>query len=86
MTTLSATGLDTRETIKQRTFPNSKKMYLPGRLYPDIRVPFREVTLSYSENGAPATCLIYDTSGPYTDPDFIFDSLKGLPADPPRLD
>lgn len=81
VTALSATKDDTGSAAKQRTFPNSKKIYLPGKLYPDVRVPFREVTLSYSEkSGEPATCLIYDTSGPYTDLGFVSDPLKGLPA------
>jgi phosphomethylpyrimidine synthase len=81
VTALSATKDDTSSAAKQRTFPNSKKVYLPGKLYPDLLVPFREVTLSYAEkSGEQATCLIYDTSGPYTDPGFVSDSLKGLPA------
>ncbi len=77
MTTLTAS----KSAVQQGAFPNSTKKYFSGLIYPDIRVPFREVKLSYNEKDSnPATSLIYDTSGPYTDPDFVFDSAKGLPA------
>ncbi len=77
MTTLTAS----KSAQELGAFPNSSKKYFSGLIYPDIRVPFREVKLSYNEKDSqPATCLIYDTSGPYTDPDFVFDSARGLPA------
>ncbi len=76
MTTLTAS----KSTLQQVGFPNSNKKYFSGLIYPDIRVPFREVKLSYSgPDSRPATGLIYDTSGPYTEADFVFDSSKGLP-------
>lgn len=43
-------------------FPASTKIYQPGKLHPNIRVPMREVSLSNNE-----TIKLYDTSGPYTD-------------------
>ena len=55
----------------------SKKVYVPGQLYPDIRVPFREVAVHPSANEPPVT--IYDSSGPYTDPAVTIDIKKGLP-------
>ncbi len=77
MTTLTAS----KSTLLPGALPNSSKKYFPGSIYKDIRVPFREVKLSYSENGTDAaTALIYDTSGPYTEADFVFDSAKGLPT------
>ena len=38
-----------------------------------MRVPLREVSLS---NGESAT--LYDTSGPYTDPNTVIDIRRGL--------
>jgi phosphomethylpyrimidine synthase len=55
----------------------SRKVYVAGDLYPDIRVPFREVAVHASANEPPVT--IYDSSGPYTDPTVAIDIKKGLP-------
>ena len=55
----------------------SKKVYVAGELYPDIRVPFREVAVHPSANEPPVT--IYDSSGPYTDPTVTIDIARGLP-------
>jgi len=55
-----------------------KKVYVAGELFPDIRVPFREVALHPSANEPPVT--MYDSSGPYTDPDAVIDITRGLPA------
>ena len=57
--------------------PGSRKVYQPGVLWPDIRVPFREVAVHPSAN-EPALTL-YDPSGPYTDPTVSIDIDKGLP-------
>lgn len=53
------------------------KVYVAGELYPDIRVPFREVAVHPSANEPPVT--MYDSSGPYTDPTVTIDIKKGLP-------
>jgi len=61
--------------------PNSRKIYLQGSR-PDIQVPFREVSLSATptkngfEDNPPV--LVYDTSGPYTDPKVNIDLRRGL--------
>ncbi|MBI5940016.1 MAG: phosphomethylpyrimidine synthase ThiC, partial [Caulobacterales bacterium] len=55
----------------------SRKVYASGELFPDIRVPFREVALHPSANEPPLT--LYDPSGPYTDPAAVIDIDKGLP-------
>lgn len=55
----------------------SQKVYVAGELFPDIRVPFREVAVHPSANEPPVT--MYDSSGPYTDPSVIIDIKKGLP-------
>jgi len=56
--------------------PGSRKVYQSGVLWPDIRVPFREVAVHPSAN-EPALTL-YDPSGPYTDPTTSIDIEKGL--------
>ena len=53
------------------------KVYVAGELFPDIRVPFREVAVHPSANEPPVT--MYDSSGPYTDPSVTIDIKKGLP-------
>ncbi len=55
----------------------SRKVYVSGQLFPEIRVPFREVTVHPSAGEPPVT--LYDSSGPYTDPDVAIDISKGLP-------
>ncbi len=69
--------------ISQTPLPNSKKVYVSGYLHP-IKVAMREIELSptHLANGmiqknAPVT--VYDTSGPYTDPDYTVDVHNGLP-------
>ena len=57
--------------------PGSRKIYVPGVIHPDLRVPFREVAVHPSAKEPPIT--IYDPSGPYTDPDAAIDIEKGLP-------
>ena len=65
-----------------RPFPRSRKIYLTGSRA-DIRVPMREIEQSATqsatgpEENPPIT--VYDTSGPYTDPEAHIDLLKGLP-------
>ncbi|MBI3030186.1 MAG: phosphomethylpyrimidine synthase ThiC [Candidatus Rokubacteria bacterium] len=56
------------------TMPASRKTYITGA-HPDVRVPMREIALS---EGNPPLRL-YDTSGPYTDPDAHVDIKQGLP-------
>src|SRR6202012_1239219 len=56
--------------------PGAKKVYQAGVLWPDIRVPFREVAVHPSAT-APALTP-YDPSAPYTDPTTSIDIEKGL--------
>jgi phosphomethylpyrimidine synthase len=56
--------------------PGSRKVYQPGLLWPDIRVPFREVAVHPSAHETPVT--LYDPSGPYTDPRVAIDINAGL--------
>ena len=63
--------------------PASKKVYVTGE-QDGVAVPMREIALSSSkkENGSsPASAIVvYDTSGPYTDPSTGIDIQRGLPA------
>ncbi len=64
--------------------PNSKKVYVNGSLHPDLRVPMREITLAptkdFSGNLQPNEPVrVYDTSGPWGDPEFHGDVEQGLP-------
>tara|TARA_B100001939_G_scaffold299880_1_gene275534 strand:- start:35203 stop:37080 length:1878 start_codon:yes stop_codon:yes gene_type:complete len=56
--------------------PASRKIYVEGTVAPDIRVPMREIDLSPSANEKPVR--VYDTSGPYSDPNVKIDIYKGL--------
>ncbi len=64
--------------------PNSKKVYVSGTLHKDIRVPFREITLAPTKSISGQIEInepvrVYDTSGPWGDPDFHGDVEQGLP-------
>ena len=62
--------------------PASKKVYVNGE-QDGVAVPMREITLSSAkQNGASAasSIVVYDTSGPYTDPATKIDIQRGLPA------
>jgi phosphomethylpyrimidine synthase len=64
-------------------FPASRKIYVQGTL-PEVRVPMREIHLAPSPaagNQEPVVnqpVTIYDTSGPYTDPNVSIDAHAGL--------
>ena len=68
-------------------FPRSEKVYLPGTLYPELRVAMRKVEQVPSTtfvNGEKVISpnpdiYVYDTSGPFSDPDIEIDLKKGLP-------
>ncbi|MBK1692919.1 phosphomethylpyrimidine synthase ThiC [Ectothiorhodospira mobilis] len=66
-----------------RPFPGSRKIHVTGSR-PDLRVPMREViqaptrTAEGEEENPPIP--VYDTSGPYTDPEVRVDLMQGLPS------
>nr|WP_155285157.1 phosphomethylpyrimidine synthase ThiC [Capnocytophaga felis] len=69
--------------ITTTPFPSSKKIYVDGEIHP-IKVAMREISLTPThlangtiEENPPIT--VYDTSGPYTDPNITIDVRKGLP-------
>lgn len=70
------------DTAAVQPLPNSRKIYIQGSRA-DIQVPMREITQSDTATGRGAEknppIYVYDTSGPYTDPDTRIDIRHGLP-------
>ena len=66
-----------------KSFAKSKKVYITGSRS-DLKVPFREISLSDTPSSFGAEknppVMVYDTSGPYTDPDYQIDIRNGLPS------
>jgi phosphomethylpyrimidine synthase len=56
--------------------PSSRKTYANPDAVPDLRVPVREIVLDASSGEPPLP--VYDTTGPYTDPDVAIDVEQGL--------
>lgn len=63
--------------VTMGALPSSRKVYTNPKMAPDLRVPHRAITLHPSANEPDVR--VYDTSGPYTDPDIEIDLEKGLP-------
>lgn len=71
-----------------KAYAKREKTYLSGKLFPEIKVGMTKVNLTPTvikdKNGIPHTTpnapvLIYDTSGPFSDPNIQIDLKKGLP-------
>lgn len=67
------------------SYPGSSRVYVAGKLFPGIRVPFREVSLSETifpdgcrEDNAPVR--LYDCSGPWGDDSFCGSADQGIPS------
>ena len=75
--------LPSQEKITKTPFPASKKVFVKGEIH-DINVAMRENTLEDTQdnfnktNSKNAPVTVYDTSGPYTDPNAKIDVKKGL--------
>ncbi len=67
-----AKTVDPNSILTTEPLPGSRKVYLEGSR-PEVRVPMREVSLSNGEH-----FLLYDTSGPYTDPQASIDLTRGI--------
>jgi len=68
----------------EKSLPNSRKIYVSGTLHKEIGVPFREIMLAPTKSMNGEIELnepvgVYDTSGPWGDPDFRGDVTQGLP-------
>ena len=75
----------TEEGHSSEQLPNSKRVYLPGQIHADVRVPVREIELTPTKSYSGAAeanepVRVYDCSGPWGDPDFTGTVAEGLPA------
>ncbi len=66
------------------TLPNSRKVYVSGKLHPDLKVPFRDISLASTKTMSDEIEVneplrVYDTSGPWGDPNVDVDVTCGLP-------
>ncbi|MFB9056838.1 phosphomethylpyrimidine synthase ThiC [Mariniflexile ostreae] len=70
--------------ITRHPFPNSKKIYVKGNIHKNIAVAMREISLSDTKDSLTGKLTpnepitIYDTSGPYTDPNKDINIHKGI--------
>ncbi|MCE3008682.1 MAG: phosphomethylpyrimidine synthase ThiC [Bacteroidetes bacterium] len=72
-----AQALPHTEVITRTPFPRSTKIYVPGQLHP-IQVAMRQIELSAVQGDQNAPITVYDTSGPYTDPQADIRIEQGL--------
>jgi phosphomethylpyrimidine synthase len=80
---IEPTAFSVRPGITTDPFPKARKIYVDGSR-PDVRVPMREIEVSPTRTHAGLTVenppvILYDTSGPYTDPAAEIDLYRGLP-------
>ena len=68
---------DTSPAVTTGPLPASTKIFRPGVLHADIRVPMRQIAVHPSAGEPPVT--VYDSSGPYTDPSVNIAIERGLP-------
>ena len=76
---------DANEPHSSEQLPNSRRVYLPGEIHPDVQVPVREIIVSETKSYTGAVTAnepvrVYDCSGPWGDPTFAGKSEEGLPA------
>ncbi len=63
--------------ITEDQLPASRKIYVESARFDDVRVPMREISVHPTAGEPPLP--VYDSSGPYTDPNFTADIQAGLP-------
>src|SRR6266446_10408850 len=90
MSSEKSNGADSVDSVHsvEKSLPNSKKIYVAGKLHLDLRVPFREISLAPTktmsgEIEANEPVRVYDTSGPWGDtasPARTVDVNHGLPS------
>jgi phosphomethylpyrimidine synthase len=76
---------DSFEPHSSEQLPGSQRVYVAGRLHPDVRVPMREISLTPTKGfdgtlEANEPVRVYDCSGPWGDPQFAGKVEEGLPA------
>lgn len=64
-----------KNSLGAASHPASRRIYVPGTIHQQIRVPLRQVQLA---PGHDPVCL-YDSSGPWGDPDYSGQAQFGLP-------
>ncbi|HEV8579723.1 MAG TPA: phosphomethylpyrimidine synthase ThiC [Thermoanaerobaculia bacterium] len=80
---IEPTARTIRPGITTDPFPSSTKVYVEGS-QPGVRVPMREIRVGPTRTHTGLTVenppvTVYDTSGPYTDPEARIDVYQGLP-------
>ena len=75
---------DSFEPQSSDRLPNSTKVYVPGKIHPELRVPLREIKLSNTKTfkgliEPNESVRVYDCSGQWGDTDFKGDVTQGLP-------
>ncbi|MEN9059966.1 phosphomethylpyrimidine synthase ThiC [Ponticoccus litoralis] len=68
---------DLTPTVTTGPLPASRRVWHAGQRHPEIRVPMREIDLHPTAGEPPVT--VYDSSGPYTDPEAEIAIDRGLP-------
>ncbi len=76
---------DSFEPHSSEQLPASTRVYVQGQIHPEVQVPMREITLSPTKdfNGRiiqNEPVRVYDTSGPWGDPDYKGTVEEGLPG------
>src|ERR1700732_46103 len=71
-------------TTTDTSYPNSRRTYVSGKIHPELQVSFREISQSPTRSPDGRTeenpkVGVYDTSGPWGDPDFCGEVSEGLP-------
>jgi phosphomethylpyrimidine synthase len=77
-------GKDSFEPHSSEQLPKSKRIYAPGQIHKHLRVPLREIELTPTKSFSGQIEVnepvrVYDTSGPWGDPDFKGGVEEGLP-------
>jgi phosphomethylpyrimidine synthase len=74
-------NLPSNQTVTLGPIPGSHKIYVPGQIH-DIKVAMREIPLQDDQILGPfgegSKVTVYDTSGPYTDPNKQIDVKAGI--------
>ena len=73
------------EPHSSEALPNSTKIFVPGEIHPDVRVPMRQIEVTPTKTFSGAVepnepVRVYDCSGPWGDPNFTGTVEEGLPA------
>ena len=75
--------------ITREPFPASEKIYVNGTIHDSVKVAMRQINLTDSKamftkgefiKAKNEPVVVYDTSGPFTDPEIAIDVKKGIPA------